>query len=286
MGLENLRVRELTFKDTFIYMKAILLLNFLNFLKIFICWAVFAFLLSFLIKFFNEYFVVLSVILAYTFFYLLYLTSIRQTRFVIDNEKQSVFACFKQVSNGFLSRKGLDLLELIPALLVIFLVVFFPSSVFAIPFAFVVTLVTLILAAYAILVQPVVVIKKIAIIPAVRYSASLISGYLTFVIGLILTLAIACLLLYIPFIFIHLSSAWHYALVLSVIGIEALLFAIMLTVVYTNLEVAWSVGFKTYNTANVVTYKEDNNHEFTEFFNTIPEVKISEESTDDFKNKK
>lgn len=283
MELDNLRAKELTFKNTFIDMKEVFFLNFFNFLKIFICWVMFSFLLAFLIKFFNEYFIVLSMILAYTFFYLLYLTFIRQTRYVIDKEQQGVFFSFKQVLNGFLSRKGLDLLELIPALLVIFLVLFFPSSIFAIPLAFIITLLTLILASYAILVQPVVAIKELTIIPAVRYSVSLINGYLTFVLGLVLTLAIACSVLYIPLAFIKLTYALHYALVLSVLGIEFMLFAIMLTIVYTNLEVAWSVGFKSFNNGDVVYYKQqENNHEFTEFFNRIPEVKISEENKDNF----
>lgn len=287
MELDNIRSKELTFKETFIYMKEVLFLNFLNFLKIFIFWILFAFLFSFCVSIISDELVVLivlSIIFAYVIFYLLYLTFISQARTTIDKEKQSVISCFKQIFDGFLGRKGLDLLQLVPAIFVISLVVFFPSSVFAIPLAFLVILAMLIFACYTILMQPILVIKKSKITRSTfSYSVSLINGHLTFVIGLVLTLAIACLVLYIPFVFIDLSYFWHYALFLVALGVEVLLFAIMLTVVYTNLEVAWSVGFKKYNTENIVAYNPENNHEFTEFFNSVPEIQIKEENKEDNK---
>lgn len=278
MEIDTLRAKKLTFKDTFIYVKEILFLNFFNFIKILFFWFLLAFLFSFSFKASLAYFVVFCIIIAYVSFYLLYLTFISQARATIDKKKRNVFFCFKKVSGGFFKRKGLDLLQLVPAILVISLVMFFPSSIFAIPLAFIITLATLIFAAYTIFVQPVVVIRKLAIIPAIRYSITLISGYLTFVIGLIFTLAIACAFIYIPLIFIPLSSIMHLALGLSLLGIDILLFAIMITVVYTNLEVAWSVGFKNYSMENVSAYNPESNHEFTEFFNKVPEVQIKDEN--------
>ena len=173
--------------------------------------------------------------------------------------------------------------------LVIFLIVFFPSSIFAIPLAFIITLATLIYVNWTILAQPVIVIKKMPMFAAIRYSVSLINGYFTFVLGLIITLAFACMVLYIPFIFIKTSLFLHQILVCFCVGVEVMLFAIMLTIVYTNLEIAWSIGFKNYeDEAFLDNSTKTENHEFTEFFNSVPEVQIKEEPEEeknDFNNK-
>lgn len=281
MEMDILRLKRLTFKNTFIFVKNILFANFLNFSKLFCLWVLFALLLSYAIQAFSDYFVAFSFILAYIVFYLFYLSFIVQSRAVIDKNKLGIFTTIKEVSSGFISRKGLDLLVLIPAVVVIFLIVFFPSSIFAVPLAFVITLTALICFSYIVLTQPVLVIKKMAIEPAIKYSMNLISGYFTFVLGLMLTLLIACTVLYLPFIFIKTSSFLHHFFIISMSGIEILLFAIMLTVVYTNLEIAWSVGFKNYVEGDFVPLNlPENNHEFTEFFNSVPEVKIQEDTTD------
>ena len=70
----------------------------------------------------------------------------------------------------------------------------------------------------------------------------------------------------------------HYFCIVSLVGIEVFLFAIMLTVIYTNLEVAWSVGFKNYEEKQSWdTNRSENNHELTELFNSVPEIQIKEE---------
>lgn len=284
MKLDNLRSNELTFSDTFCYLREILFLNFSNFLKLFCLWVLFSFILVYCLRFFPVYFVVLSFIFAYIVFYLFYLTAIIQSRAQIDKKKIGVFKGLKEVSKGFIKRKGLDLLELLPAAIVVFLIVFFPSGIFAIPLAFIITLATIIFIVYTILAQPVVVIKKIAMFPAARYSMNLISGYLSFVIGLIATLAFACLILYIPFTFIKMPLFWYEFLLTSLAGIEVILFAILLTIVYTNLEIAWSIGFRI-EEINPSETQQENPHELTELFNTAPEIKITEDIKEDLKNK-
>lgn len=283
MKLDNLRAKELTYKDTFFYVKEVLLLNYKNFLKLLCLWVLFAFLLLYVRKFLSDNFVAFSFILGYMVFYLFYLSFIEQARMAIDKHKENIFISLKNVFTGFMDRKGLDLLELLPAVVVIFLIVFFPSSIFAIPLAFIITLATIVFVAYTIVSQPIVVIKKINMIPAVRYSISLISGYFSFVMGLITSLALACLILYIPCIFIKLSAFWHHFLILTYAGIEVLLFAVMLTIVYINLEVAWSVGFRKYEDEDFTPVNsKDDDHEFTEFFNNVPEIKVNSDSSNDW----
>ena len=278
MNIENIHRKKLSFKDTFIYLKEVLLGNFFGFLKMLLLWVLFAFVFFYVVPFLPDYVVALLSILAYIVFYLFYLAFIAQSRAVIEETKLGTFACLKDIYKEFLHRKGFDLLELLPIALVVFLIVFFPSSIFAVPLAFIITLATIIYVVYTILTQPVLVIKKMQMFAAIRYAVSLINGYFTFVLGLIITLAFACLVLYIPFVFIKTSFLAHKVLVCFSIGIEVMLFAIMLTIVYTNLEIAWSVGFKNYNQEDIISNRSENNHEFTEFFNRVPEVQIKEYS--------
>lgn len=285
MKIENLRLRKLTFRDTFLFVKEVLFSNFLKFFELFCFWVIFSFVLLYVVRFFSDYIDALLFLLAYIIFYLFYLTFIAQSRAVIDKKQIGLIKTIKDVFDGFLNRRGLDLLELIPAVIVVFLIAFFPSNIFAIPLAFIITLATIIFVAWTILVQPVVVIKKIAVIPAIKYSISLISGYFPFVLGLIFILAIGCLIFYLPFVFIKTSILFHKFFILSFIGIEVMLFAIMLTIVYTNLEVAWSIGFKSRTTDFPKDNTQENNHEFTEFFNNVPEIKIEEENKDNSEEK-
>ena len=278
MKLENLRTKQLTFKDTFLYLKEVLVLNRSKFLAIFFLWFLFALLLTVIIRFSYDYIAAFSTVIAYVVFYIFYLNFIAQTRAIIDDNKISIWTSFKDVSNGFISRKGLDLLELLPIGIAILLIVFFSSSIVAVPLAFIIVLATFIFISYTIFAQPVVVIKKMKILPAVRYSINLISGSFSFVVGLIAALAFICLLLYIPCSFIKLPAFWHQFLVIFVSGTEGMFIAILITIVYTNLEVAWSVGFKSHDYEYFGSEnKPENNHEFTEFFNSVPEVKIKEE---------
>lgn len=278
MSIDNIYRKKLSFKDTFIYLKEVLLGNFWSFVKIFFLWILFASILFYAISFLPDYLVAFLSILAYIVFYLFFLAFIAQSRAFIEKTKVGTFACLKDIYKEFLHRKGFDLLELIPIALVVFLIVFFPSSIFAVPLAFIITLATIIYVVYTILAQPVLVIKKMQMFAAIRYAVSLINGYFTFVLGLIITLAFACLILYLPLTFIKTSLFIHQVLVCSAIGIELMLFAIMLTIVYTSLEIAWSIGFKNYNQENIVANQAENNHEFTEFFNRVPEVQIKESS--------
>lgn len=284
MNLDNLRNQKLVFKDTFIYLREVFLCNYFNFLKLLLLWILFSFSIFYGINFLPEYLVALSMIFAYIVFYLFYLAFILQSRLTIDNNKIGIFACLKEVAKGFFKRKGLDLIALIPVALIVFLTVFFPSSIFAIPLAFIITLAMIIFSAYTVFTQPVLVIKKMTMFAAIRYAISLMSGYFTFVLGLIITFAFACLILYIPLIFIKTSLVVHQTLVASLIGAEVMLFAIMLTIIYTNLEIAWSVGFKNYEEDSVLNNTPaENNHEFTEFFNRVPEVQIKEDAKEDTK---
>ena len=285
MKIENLRLRKLTFRDTFLFVKEVLFSNFLKFFELLCLWVIFSFVLLYVVRFFSDYIDALFFLIAYIVFYLFYLTFIAQSRAAIDKTQIDLKKTIKDVFDGFLTRRGLDLLELIPAVIVVFLIAFFPSNIFAIPLAFIITLATLVFVAWTILVQPVVVIKKIAVVPAIRYSINLISGYFPFVLGLILTLAIGCLIFYLPFAFIKTSIFFHKFFILSFAGIEVMLFAIMLTIVYTNLEIAWSIGFKNRATDFPKENKQENNHEFTEFFNSVPEIKIEEEKKENSKRK-
>lgn len=279
MKLGTLRDKKLNFKDTFLYTGEILFLNFLNFFKLYFLWVLFSFFLVYTIGYLSDYFVGLFFILAYTVFYLFYLSVIAQSRAVIDETEMGVFSSLKRAFAGFINRKGVDLLELLPTVLVIFLLVFFPSSIVAVPLAFILILATIAFTIYTILTQPVVVIKKIGMLFAIRYGISLISGYFIFVASLLASLAIACSVLYIPLIFIKTNLLLHYFSIISLAGIEVFLFAIMLTVIYTNLEVAWSVGFRNYEEKQLWdATKSEDSHELTELFNTVPEVQIKEEN--------
>ena len=143
-------------------------------------------------------------------------------------------------------------------------------------------LATIIFLCYTVLAQPVMVIKKTPMFTAIKKSINLITGYFTFVFGLMMAFILCSLIIYLLFSYIKVSAFAHHVLTSSVIGVEIMFFAIMLAVIYTNLEVAWSTGFKTYEQGSVLSNElEETNHEFTEFFNKIPEVEIKEEENEE-----
>ena len=282
MKLDILRVKKLTFKDTFIYMKEVFLNNFVNFSKMLGIWIAFCIFLFIVVEFLPDFAVAILSVFAYIIFYLFYLAFIAQSRATIDTKRIGVMASLKEVYEDFMTRKAFDLLEIIPIALVLFLIIFFPSSIFAIPIAFIMALATIIFLCYTVLAQPVMVIKKTPMFTAIKKSINLITGYFTFVFGLMMAFILCSLIIYLLFSYIKVSAFAHHVLTSSVIGVEIMFFAIMLAVIYTNLEVAWSTGFKTYEQGSVLSNElEETNHEFTEFFNKIPEVEIKEEENEE-----
>ena len=288
MRLDNLWTKKLTFKETFIYMKEVLYSNFVNFSKLLGMWILFCVFFFCIVRFLPDFLVAILSVFAYVIFYLFFLTFIFQSRVTIESKRVGVLSSLKEVHEDFLKRKAFDLLEIIPIAIVFFLIVFFPSNIFAIPIAFVMALTIIIYLSYTILAQPVMVIKKMSMFTSIKKSTNLISGYFTFVFGLIITFIFCALIIYLPFSYIRPSLYIHQVLIASVIGADVMLFAIMLTVIYTNLEVAWSTGFKTYEQGSVLSNElEETNHEFTEFFKKIPEVEIKEDNkeSEDLNNK-
>ena len=282
MKLDILRVKKLTFKDTFIYMKEVFLNNFVNFSKMLGIWIAFCIFLFIVVEFLPDFAVAILSVFAYIIFYLFYLAFIAQSRATIDTKRIGVMASLKEVYEDFMTRKAFDLLEIIPIALVLFLIIFFPSSIFAIPIAFIMALATIIFLCYTVLAQPVMVIKKTSMFTAIKKSINLITGYFTFVFGLMMAFILCSLIIYLLFSYIKISAFVNHVLTSAVIGVEIMFFAIMLTVIYTNLEVAWSTGFKTYEQGSVLSNElEETNHEFTEFFNKIPEVEIKEEENEE-----
>ncbi len=277
MRLDILRIKKLTFKDTFIYVKEIVSSNVLNFLKLLGMWVLFSFFLFCIARLLPDFLIAILSVFAYIVFYLFYLAFIAQARATIDAKRITPLSSLQEVYKGFMARKALDLLEIIPIALIILLVGFFPSSIFAVPIAFIITLAMFIYVSYTILAQPAMVIKKLSMLDSVKNATSLINGYFTFVFSLIMIFALCALIIYLPFVFIKTSLFVHQVLMAALIGVEVMLFAIMLTVVYTNLEIAWSTGFKTYEQGSVSDSLEDTNHDFTELFTKVPEVEIKEE---------
>lgn len=279
MQIDSLRTEKLTFKNTFFYLKEVFLGNFVNFLKLLSMWILFSAVFFFLANFLPDSLVAILSVVAYVVFYLFYLAFISQSRATINMEKVGVLSSLKDVYEGFLDRKAFDLVEIIPISLIFFLISFFPSSIFAIPIAFIMTLATIFFVFYTILAQPVMVIKKMSMFNSVKKGISLINGYFTFTLGLIMTFVICSLIIYWIFSYIRPTLFIHQVLTASVIGGEIMLFAIMITIIYTNLEVAWSTGFKTYAQGNtLLDNPEETNHEFTEFFKKVPEMEIKEDS--------
>lgn len=282
MKLDILRVKKLTFKDTFIYMKEVFLNNFVNFSKMLGIWIAFCIFLFIVVELLPDFAVAILSVFAYIIFYLFYLAFIAQSRATIDTKRIGVMASLKEVYEDFMTRKAFDLLEIIPIALVLFLIIFFPSSIFAIPIAFIMALATIIFLCYTVLAQPVMVIKKTPMFTAIKKSINLITGYFTFVFGLMMAFILCSLIIYLLFSYIKISAFVNHVLTSAVIGVEIMFFAIMLAVIYTNLEVAWSTGFKTYEQGSVLSNElEETNHEFTEFFNKIPEVEIKEEENEE-----
>ncbi|MBR4508508.1 MAG: hypothetical protein IKP23_03440, partial [Elusimicrobiaceae bacterium] len=256
-------------------MKEVFLNNFVNFSKMLGIWIAFCIFLFIVVEFLPDFAVAILSVFAYIIFYLFYLAFIAQSRATIDTKRIGVMASLKEVYEDFMTRKAFDLLEIIPIALVLFLIIFFPSSIFAIPIAFIMALATIIFLCYTVLAQPVMVIKKTPMFTAIKKSINLITGYFTFVFGLMMAFILCSLIIYLLFSYIKVSAFAHHVLTSSVIGVEIMFFAIMLAVIYTNLEVAWSTGFKTYEQGSVLSNElEETNHEFTEYFNKIPEVEI------------
>ena len=108
MKLENLRTKQLTFKDTFLYLKEVLVLNRTKFLAIFFLWFLFTLLLTVIIRFSYDYIAAFSTVIAYVVFYIFYLNfAAKRLHFlpfllifqfycgIIENNKEVGYECYR-----------------------------------------------------------------------------------------------------------------------------------------------------------------------------------------------
>ena len=58
----------------------------------------------------------------------------------LHKTREGALSSLKEVHEDFLRRKAFDLLEIIPIAIAFFLIVFFPSNIFAVPIAFIMAL--------------------------------------------------------------------------------------------------------------------------------------------------